>query len=116
MVVILAGYEAEVEALMSANPGLKSRFSEKLHFPDFDAADAAELLRSRLLRDCGLGLDGEAEAALPGLTDKVGGVGGARERDFCSGPPRRYDSVCCLRRVAPQGSARVCHAVLSRVC
>lgn len=71
MVVILAGYEAEVEALMTANPGLKSRFSEKLHFPDFTQEAATKLLLSKVSRDYGLEVEGKAMEQLPSLMEQV---------------------------------------------
>ncbi|KXZ51992.1 hypothetical protein GPECTOR_10g1014 [Gonium pectorale] len=71
MVVILAGYEHQIEDLMSVNPGLKSRFSQRLHFPDFSAADAAALLRLQLRKEYGLELVAEAEAGLEGLAAEL---------------------------------------------
>jgi hypothetical protein len=72
MVVVLAGYEAQIEELLTVNPGLKSRFSEKLLFPNFSAADAAELLRQQLAKRYSLELSQEAAQQLPGLVQKVG--------------------------------------------
>ena len=43
-VVILAGYPGEMKRLLSTNPGLKSRVSDVIDFPDFDAAAAAPVL------------------------------------------------------------------------
>lgn len=57
---------------MRVNPGLKSRFSETLHFPDFSPSDAAQLLRMQLQREYGLGLAPEAEEALEALMARVG--------------------------------------------
>lgn len=51
--------------------GLKSRFSQRLHFPDFTPEDAAVLLRQQLDRTYGLELSGEAEVVLPGLAQQV---------------------------------------------
>ncbi|KAG2492324.1 hypothetical protein HYH03_009275 [Edaphochlamys debaryana] len=71
MVVILAGYDNEIEELMAVNPGLKSRFSQLLHFPDFTAPDAAALLRQQLGRD-GLELAAEVtQAALEGMAEQL---------------------------------------------
>ncbi|KAG2423774.1 hypothetical protein HXX76_015050 [Chlamydomonas incerta] len=71
MVVILAGYDNEIEELMSVNPGLKSRFSQRLHFPDFSPADAAQLLALQLRKEYGLELGGDAAAALPGMAQDL---------------------------------------------
>ncbi|GFH21452.1 NFX1-type zinc finger-containing protein 1, partial [Haematococcus lacustris] len=71
MVVILAGYEAEIDQLLTANPGLKSRFSERLHFPDFSCKDACSLLRKQIETKHGLELDPKALASLPGLMQQL---------------------------------------------
>lgn len=36
LIVILAGYENEMERLLTSNPGLKSRFKTKIDFPDYE--------------------------------------------------------------------------------
>jgi hypothetical protein len=72
MVVILAGYEAQVDELMLINPGLKSRFSEKLHFADFSVEDACSMLRRLLTGQQGLTLSPSAEEELPRLMHQVG--------------------------------------------
>lgn len=70
MVVVMAGYEAQVDELMAVNPGLKSRFSEKLHFPDFGCADACKMFGMEVAQN-GLDLTEEADIALPSLMEKV---------------------------------------------
>ena len=58
MVVIFAGYSGQMtELLNKVNPGLKSRVSDVVDFPDFDAEAAAELAAQML---------GEKRLALPG--------------------------------------------------
>lgn len=71
MVVVLAGYEAQVEELLAVNPGLKSRFSERLLFPDFTADDAIQLLKQQLVSEYSMELSDEADKKLPGLMQKV---------------------------------------------
>lgn len=72
MVVILAGYEQQIEELLAINPGLKSRFSEQLMFPSFTAAETQQLLVQQLDKRYGLQLSEEADTALPGLVEQVG--------------------------------------------
>lgn len=44
ILVILAGYDVDMENMLKTNPGLKSRFSERVHFNDFDADSIRDLL------------------------------------------------------------------------
>ncbi len=46
LVVILAGYEQNMNEMLAVNPGLKSRFAERIHFPDF----TPEIVQALLLR------------------------------------------------------------------
>jgi hypothetical protein len=71
MVVILAGYEAPIEELMAINPGLKSRFSEKMFFPDFSIHDACNLLVKSIDKEHSLRLTPEAQEQLPLLMAQV---------------------------------------------
>ena len=45
LVVILAGYSDDMDRFMSLNPGLESRFSRNVTFPDYDAKALAEIFR-----------------------------------------------------------------------
>lgn len=45
LVVIVAGYENEMEQLMNTNPGLKSRFKTKIDFPDYTAHELNGIFR-----------------------------------------------------------------------
>ena len=48
VLVILAGYRDEMAAMMKTNPGLDSRFGERLHFSDLSAQDAAAMALFKL--------------------------------------------------------------------
>ena len=43
LVVILAGYEKDMEEFLSFNPGLKSRFSNTIHFSDYSPYEMYEI-------------------------------------------------------------------------
>ncbi|KHE67018.1 AAA family ATPase, partial [Halobacillus sp. BBL2006] len=43
LVVILAGYQHEMEQLVESNPGLSSRFKKYFYFPDYDEKDLIEM-------------------------------------------------------------------------
>lgn len=70
MVVILAGYKTEIDELLQANPGLRSRFTEELEFKALNAADAVRLLLLMLKKE-GMTLDEAAQNALPALMQQV---------------------------------------------
>lgn len=64
LVVILAGYPAQLDQLMQANPGLPSRFTGKLVFEPFGLEQAVEMVRSDLRKE-NAPVAPEADAALP---------------------------------------------------
>lgn len=47
IVVVMAGYPDEMEQLVSANPGLRSRFPKTIHFPDYDTDDLVAIFTMR---------------------------------------------------------------------
>jgi hypothetical protein len=46
LVVILAGYPDEMEELVAANPGMRSRFPRTVHFPDYSDDELVRILES----------------------------------------------------------------------
>ncbi|MBO4274214.1 AAA family ATPase [Microbispora triticiradicis] len=43
LVIILAGYEREMDAFLATNPGLASRFSQRVAFPSYSPSELAEI-------------------------------------------------------------------------
>lgn len=62
LVVIVAGYTAEMEQFIQANPGLKSRFTRYIHFDDYNTADLQQIFQ-RLCEKHELKLSEHAQAA-----------------------------------------------------
>ncbi|OJA15475.1 hypothetical protein AZE42_06349 [Rhizopogon vesiculosus] len=60
MVIILAGYEKEMNQLLGANPGLSSRFSEEFILPNMSASRCLKLLDKELQ---------QSKVVLDGLSD-----------------------------------------------
>ena len=50
LVVVVAGYPAEMEKFLSSNPGLRSRFNKYFNFEDYDADEACQILDSMCVR------------------------------------------------------------------
>lgn len=48
LVVIVAGYEKEMQRFIASNPGLKSRFSNYIYFEDYSATELLSF--SKMLR------------------------------------------------------------------
>ena len=67
MLVILAGYEHEMDELLSMNPGLKGRFPYKFKFSDYTADELLEIAE-RLLAADAYELTEEARALLARMT------------------------------------------------
>ncbi|CAG7971784.1 unnamed protein product [Penicillium salamii] len=51
LIIILAGYDADINRLMSINPGLTSRFPESLQFDPLSSADCVKLICELLLKE-----------------------------------------------------------------
>jgi SpoVK/Ycf46/Vps4 family AAA+-type ATPase len=60
IVVIAAGYPDRMEEFLAANPGLASRFNERVEFPDYSGAELLEILRGMATAE-GYHLTPEAE-------------------------------------------------------
>lgn len=63
MLVVLAGYTKEMDAMLSSNPGLRSRFPYRYQFDDYSAAQLMEIARHLFEKEDYI-LTEEAEAEL----------------------------------------------------
>ena len=52
LITILAGYDSDMNAMLDANQGLRSRFSEKLVFEDFSPSLVATVTNGLALYCC----------------------------------------------------------------
>ena len=63
MLIVLAGYTKEMDAMLDSNPGLRSRFPYRYQFDDYDAAQLMEIARHLLEKEDYI-LTDEADAEL----------------------------------------------------
>jgi Cdc6-like AAA superfamily ATPase len=68
--VIVAGYEDKMDRFLDHNEGLRSRFSNKVRFPNYTPDESMEIVLPMLAAH-GLELTPEASAALPGILDAI---------------------------------------------
>ena len=62
-VLIAAGYTDKMEQFLCSNPGLRSRFSRTIEFPDYNVEELVQIF-GRMCSSDGYVLDGEAEPRL----------------------------------------------------
>jgi Cdc6-like AAA superfamily ATPase len=79
IVVIMAGYPDEMDALVTANPGMRSRFPKSIHFPDYTTDELVQIFDMQ----AGAGhyqLDDAARTKLRRVLDAI-----PRDRGFGNG-------------------------------
>ena len=70
LIIIVAGYEKEMNHFINSNPGLKSRFNRYFHFKDYDSTELTEIYK-RIADKSGFILKDEALKTLNGLFEKL---------------------------------------------
>jgi SpoVK/Ycf46/Vps4 family AAA+-type ATPase len=71
LVIILAGYERQMEDFLASNPGLNSRFGVRIRFPGYSPAELLAIAEVALAQR-GESLGPEADLALARMMDEVG--------------------------------------------
>ena len=79
IVVVMAGYPDEMALLVSANPGLRSRFPKTIHFPDYSTDDLVAIFRMQ----CDRGGYAPTDAAIDAVRHHLEGV--PRDKGFGNG-------------------------------
>ncbi|MED1562789.1 AAA family ATPase [Alkalihalobacillus alcalophilus] len=77
LVVILAGYENEMEALINSNPGIRSRFPKNIVFPSYSQAELQKMMVQKV-EQLGYQLTKEAELFLQKIIPDAGHQGNGR--------------------------------------
>src|SRR5580693_2678230 len=71
LIIILAGYEKQMETFLASNPGLASRFATRLKFPSYAPPEMRSLAEAAL-RHRGEELDPDASPVLSRILEEVG--------------------------------------------
>lgn len=102
IVVVMAGYPDEMEQLILANPGLRSRFPKAIHFPDY-STDELLLIMDSLGTKGGYHLDAGARARARLWLDSI-----TRDKGFGNGRTARnlFEHAVSTQatRLAPVGA------------
>jgi Holliday junction resolvasome RuvABC ATP-dependent DNA helicase subunit len=102
--VVFAGYSTEFPKLWQVNPGLRSRFTRQLDFPDYLPDELAEILR-RMLEERNLSLEAKAQYSVQQLLQQAHHY---RDKDWANAREIRnildHVSVFQARRVVSEGA------------
>lgn len=95
-VVIVAGYTDPMNEFVDSNPGLKSRFSKFIEFPDYSGDELMAIFRE-MLQPMKFVLDSEAEEE---VQRKLFGMAALHEENFANGREVRNFLDRCIERQA----------------
>ena len=70
LIIIVAGYETEMNHFINSNPGLKSRFNRYFHFNDYNSTELTEIYK-RIADKSGFVLKDEAQKRLNDLFENL---------------------------------------------
>lgn len=74
LIVILAGYSRHMQALLSSNPGFKSRIGEEIYFPDYSEEELLEIFKYMVIHR-GMTIDDEALSCARDIFARIGKAG-----------------------------------------
>jgi SpoVK/Ycf46/Vps4 family AAA+-type ATPase len=105
LVVILAGYDADMHRFLRSNPGLASRFSERVAFPSYRPDELLEIA-STLVAQAGDTWKETALDDLAGIFQRVCGLGWIDELGNGRFVRSLYEKACAFRdvRIASLGA------------
>ena len=103
MVIILAGYEKEMDAMLNSNPGLSGRFTYKYRFNDYNAEQLMEIACNLFNRDQYV-LTDEAKDM---LTETISETVSQRTKNFANA---RWVEQFVKNGIIPAMADRVIHA------
>ncbi len=105
LVVILAGYDADMDRFLRSNPGLASRFSERVAFPSYGPDELLEIA-SRLAAQAGDAWEETALDDLAGIFQRICGMGRIDELGNGRFVRSLYEKTCGFRdvRIASLGA------------
>jgi SpoVK/Ycf46/Vps4 family AAA+-type ATPase len=106
LVIVLAGYPADMDRFLRSNPGLSSRFSVRIAFPSYTPGELAEIARV-IAEQAGDSFDPDALPALAQIFREVAGSGQLDERGNGRFARSLFERACAARdmRVADIGDA-----------
>ena len=99
LVIVLAGYPADMDRFLRSNPGLASRFGTRIEFPSYSPQDLADIT-TLLAEQAGDAFDADAVHVLGGIFRHAGGVE-RRINDLGNGRFARslFERACAHRDV-----------------